>query len=178
MNMARKICCPSCASRVTKKCDVFYEQGVSTVYGPNYVTTRMTSFAMRSAPPSPPVMAANDSESFSVVIALIGLGVMVATMLSRASAGYVFVGVVLFGLGLFAWLKGQLTPGKQESAAQHYQAQVQQYWADLELYKKLWICLDCGKIFIPPGNSSNRVINQEIAPAQTGGLLSHSTLPE
>jgi len=176
--MARKICCPACASHVTKKCDVFYEQGVSTVYGPNYVTTRMTSFAMRSAPPSPPVKATNDSESAGIGIALIGVFVMFFAMLIKANFGFVLLGVVVLGVGMYFWWEGQPAPGQLEADAQRYQAQVQQYWADLELYKKLWICLDCGKIFIPPGQASTRVINQETSPTQTGGLLSQSTLPE
>lgn len=175
--MTRKICCPSCASLVTKKCDVFYEQGVSTVYGPNYVTTRMTSFAMRSAPPSPPVKA-GDSESGPVMITLIGVLMMTVAMLIQAHGGFVFLGATVLGLGMYFWWEVQPAPGQREAEAQRYQAQVQQYWADLELYKKLWICLDCGKIFIPPGNTSNRVINQETTPTQTGGLLTQSTLPE
>jgi hypothetical protein len=168
--MARKICCPSCASLVTKKCDVFYEQGVSTVYGPNYVTTRMTSFAMRSAPPSPPVKA-GDSESGPVVITLIGVLMMTVAMLIKAHGGFVFLGATVLGLGMYFWWEVQPAPGQREAEAQRYQAQVQQYWADLELYKKLWICLDCGKIFIPPGKPSNYVANQEGTLTRVSGLL-------
>lgn len=168
--MARKICCPSCASLVTKKCDVFYEQGVSTVYGPNYVTTRMTSFAMRSAPPSPPVKA-GDSESGPVVITLIGVLMMTVAMLIQAHGGFIFLGATVLGLGMYFWWEVQPAPGQREAEAQRYQAQVQQYWADLELYKKLWICLDCGKIFIPPGKPSNYVANQEGTLTRVSGLL-------
>jgi len=171
--MARKICCPSCASLVTKKCDVFYEQGVSTVYGPNYVTTRMTSFAMRSAPPSPPVKA-GDSESGPVVITLIGVLMMTVAMLIQAHGGFIFLGATVLGLGMYFWWEVQPAPGQREAEAQRYQAQVQQYWADLELYKKLWICLDCGKIFIPPGKPSNYVANQEGNLTRVSGLLSDS----
>lgn len=65
--------------------------------------------------------------------------------------GYVLLGVVVLGLGMFVWWHGQPSSGQREAEAQHYQTQVQEYLADIELYKKLWICLDCGKIFIPPG---------------------------
>ena len=130
---------------------------------------------MRSAPPSPPVKATNDSESAGIGIALIGVFVMFVAMLIKANFGFVLLGVVVLGLGMYFWWEGQPAPGQLEADAQRYQAQVQQYWADLELYKKLWICLDCGKIFIPPGKPSNYVANQEAALTQVSGLLSDST---
>jgi hypothetical protein len=112
------------------------------------------------------------------MITLIGVLMMTVAMLIQAHGGFVFLGATVLGLGMYFWWEVQPAPGQREAEAQRYQAQVQQYWADLELYKKLWICLDCGKIFIPPGNTSNRVINQETTPTQTGGLLTQSTLPE
>jgi hypothetical protein len=130
----------------------------------------MTSFAMRSAPPSPPVKA-GDSESGPVVITLIGVLMMTVAMLIQAHGGFIFLGATVLGLGMYFWWEVQPASGQREAEAQRYQAQVQQYWADLELYKKLWICLDCGKIFIPPGKPSNYVANQEGTLTRVSGLL-------
>lgn len=125
---------------------------------------------MRSAPPSPPVKA-GDSESGPVVITLIGVLMMTVAMLIQAHGGFIFLGATVLGLGMYFWWEVQPAPGQREAEAQRYQAQVQQYWADLELYKKLWICLDCGKIFIPPGKPSNYVANQEGTLTRVSGLL-------
>ena len=96
---------------------------------------------------------------------------MLVAMLGHMSVGYVLLGVLLLGLGMYFWWDGQLSSGQREAEAQRYQAQVQEYLADLELYKKLWICLDCGKIFIPVDKASNCVANGLSAPEQARFLM-------
>jgi hypothetical protein len=112
--------CPKCASVVTRRCEVVYEESV--IQGPNSDTARLS--ASRFAPPKSPVL---------VLIATSAAGV--ASPLALLNGAFALA--VLFAASAFGGYRS-------------YVRKAAQYSNDLALYKKLWTCRDCGNIFRPP----------------------------
>lgn len=146
--MSRKICCPSCASHVTKKCRVIYSMSFSTTYGPEYSTTRVTAHAGKTAPPWPPEPPSEShQESFGMFFSGIGVLLVGIGLLGKIGLGGFLLGSALLGLGIWLWRDGYRPTGYREQQEQVYQSRLAQYYADLVLYERLWMCLDCEKIF-------------------------------
>lgn len=142
--------CPSCTSRNTKKCEIVYEQGVSTIYGPNFDTTRVSQMADRVSPPVPPINPAfwrNRLLKFGAGAAffiLIGLFISFFWAIN-GNLEKAFGGIPPLGIGAFILWHGWPPKGVLDHAK--YEAEQRDYESNLALYRRLWVCLDCGEIY-------------------------------
>jgi len=121
--------CPSCGSRSSKRCEVAYEQ--ATREGPRVYSQQ--SFSSRISPPIKP---------WSWLVAAISC--LVIGVVIMATPGYsVYLGYTSFTASAFLIFI--------------YKNKLVEYEKNFDLYKKLWVCLDCGKIYLKlvSGKESN-----------------------
>lgn len=133
-----RVYCPDCGSFHSKRCEIVYEQGSSTITGPNFDTQRTSSFADRASPPTPPQVAWHWLTS--LLMTTLG-ALFVLTGLSDWSWPALIIGVACV---FFAHPHQHLPPYRQQ-----VRTEMAAFERNMALYKKLWICLDCGKVFKP-----------------------------
>ena len=144
--------CPDCSSNNTRRCELVYEQGVATIHGPHFDTMRVSSIAQRVSPPRPPI-----SPDFwkarllryglgAALFAGIGLLLLVLSI-AQAKFDQSLFTLIPTAIGLFIGWHGWPPRGSLSQAA--YQVACSEYAQASDLYRRLWICLDCGKIFKP-----------------------------
>lgn len=138
--------CPDCSSNNTRRCAVVYEAGVSTVEGPRYTTVRTSSTALKAAPPVRPVPPVEHLKvalfwwAAALAFAAFGVSILLSYQDYATPAGLALAALLAVWLG---W------PPAGSLDKERYEQSLNEYSKDLALYKQLWMCGDCGKIFMP-----------------------------
>jgi len=141
MNL-KKYICAVCGSRHTQRCEMVYQQGVSTGFKGE---TRISALAQRAAPPVDPRQNLFFSVLGLTIASLLVLTLSVPTimlfLLEGVTSIFIFFAAT-FSLSIY-WMIKSIKSIKIKRNAEARR----EYESDLILYQRLWLCRDCGHIF-------------------------------
>lgn len=137
--------CLECDSPRTQRCEIVHEAGHSTVTGPRYTTTRTSALAQRVGPPQGPLDPAV-AWGLLLFLGTPGAVIFLGALFFLVKFHTLFALVPLaVGLILLTAANGyRASLGKRK-----YAQDLAEYKENMDLYKRLWICRDCGHIFLP-----------------------------
>lgn len=149
--MANRNHCSECGSKNTRRSRVIYEQGVSTIYGPNFDTTRVSALAAKVAPPAEPInptywnARSSIYNAISVTLAMVGVAPLYFLGKEVAIGPlYIYMSVAIVVALRFFWLG---RPPKGSLTKKTYPAAIDAYQREIKEYENNWYCMDCGCSF-------------------------------
>ncbi len=154
--------CPQCASHSTKKCSVAYDQNISfssgsVSNGETFNLSSGTGMSERVSPPTPPVpfWILLKREIFTLVCSSVFLTIGVISVLRSLNDMYTlttfdwskfsYMGALFVVIPTYMLLRSVLPIARFNFST--YQKEHIEYNLSLQLYHRLWVCMDCGKIF-------------------------------
>ncbi len=146
MAKQQRFSCPKCGSSVTRRCELAYQQAVSTVYGSRYSSVRVTAVADRVSPPTMPQQRPwHPVDFFFIAVACFSGYVAGYALLVMERPGFALFPGAVAGVAIW-WLS---LYGRSTFDPDQHKADVEEYEREMQLYVKLWFCYDCGHVFQP-----------------------------
>lgn len=141
MNL-KKYICPECGSRHTQRCEMVYQQGVSTGFKGE---TRISALAQRAAPPVNPrqnlFWSVLSLATASLLVLVFSLTTIMVFLYEGLTTNFMLF-IAILSLSLYLLMRAIKSMKMKTNAEAR-----REYESDLALYERLWLCRDCGHIF-------------------------------